>query len=101
MAKICTELVAHLLSGGRPGYERSTDSGHGLHGWGTSGQRIRRTDCRDEATLIRRPTSLLASTGRGVPPSLAGKGLSLIHISEPTRLGMISYAVFCLKKKNK
>src|SRR5659263_548987 len=29
------------------------------------------------------------------PPGL----LSLIHISEPTRLGMISYAVFCLKKK--
>src|SRR5450756_1851533 len=25
--------------------------------------------------------------------------LSLIHISEPTRLGMTSYAVFCLKKK--
>src|SRR5450756_2225589 len=24
--------------------------------------------------------------------------LSLIHISEPTRLGMISYAVFCLQK---
>src|SRR5678815_1712602 len=29
------------------------------------------------------------------------KGLSLIHISEPTRLLSISYAVFCLKKKNK
>src|SRR5450756_2384034 len=28
-------------------------------------------------------------------------GGSLIHISEPTRLGMISYAVFCLKKKKK
>ena len=27
--------------------------------------------------------------------------LSLIHISEPTRLGMISYAVFCLKKKKR
>src|SRR5660398_300711 len=26
-------------------------------------------------------------------------GLSLIHISEPTRLRRISYAVFCLKKK--
>ena len=26
--------------------------------------------------------------------------LSLIHISEPTRLRCISYAVFCLKKKN-
>src|SRR5450759_4880716 len=32
-----------------------------------------------------------------LPP--IGIGLSLIHISEPTRLGMISYAVFCLKKK--
>ena len=32
----------------------------------------------------------------GVEPEL-----SLIHISEPTRLGMISYAVFCLKKKKK
>src|SRR5450756_3034702 len=30
-----------------------------------------------------------------------GHTLSLIHISEPTRLGMISYAVFCLKKKKK
>eukprot|EP00658_Telonema_sp_P-2_P074445 TRINITY_DN63667_c0_g1_i1.p1 TRINITY_DN63667_c0_g1~~TRINITY_DN63667_c0_g1_i1.p1 ORF type:complete len:267 (-),score=64.75 TRINITY_DN63667_c0_g1_i1:33-833(-) len=29
------------------------------------------------------------------------KKLSLIHISEPTRLLSISYAVFCLKKKNK
>src|SRR5674536_392631 len=28
-------------------------------------------------------------------------GLSLIHISEPTRLLSISYAVFCLKKKKK
>ena len=27
-------------------------------------------------------------------------GLSLIHISEPTRPLYISYAVFCLKKKN-
>ena len=31
--------------------------------------------------------------------SKSGLSLSLIHISEPTRLGMISYAVFCLKKK--
>eukprot|EP00658_Telonema_sp_P-2_P072084 TRINITY_DN61275_c0_g1_i1.p2 TRINITY_DN61275_c0_g1~~TRINITY_DN61275_c0_g1_i1.p2 ORF type:complete len:136 (+),score=27.34 TRINITY_DN61275_c0_g1_i1:269-676(+) len=30
---------------------------------------------------------------------LAVMGLSLIHISEPTRLLSISYAVFCLKKK--
>src|SRR5659263_782185 len=31
------------------------------------------------------------------PPDNATDILSLIHISEPTRLGMISYAVFCLK----
>ena len=31
--------------------------------------------------------------------SQTGHGLSLIHISEPTRLLSISYAVFCLKKK--
>ena len=31
----------------------------------------------------------------------AEEGLSLIHISEPTRPRLISYAVFCLKKKNK
>eukprot|EP00658_Telonema_sp_P-2_P045787 TRINITY_DN3379_c0_g1_i3.p2 TRINITY_DN3379_c0_g1~~TRINITY_DN3379_c0_g1_i3.p2 ORF type:complete len:105 (-),score=53.07 TRINITY_DN3379_c0_g1_i3:104-418(-) len=30
-----------------------------------------------------------------------GDILSLIHISEPTRLLSISYAVFCLKKKKK
>ena len=29
-----------------------------------------------------------------------GVPLSLIHISEPTRLLSISYAVFCLKKKS-
>src|SRR5450759_877739 len=33
-------------------------------------------------------------------PGEAVSNLSLIHISEPTRLGMISYAVFCLTKKN-
>src|SRR5450756_2979597 len=33
------------------------------------------------------------------PVSGPARKLSLIHISEPTRLGMISYAVFCLKKK--
>src|SRR5450756_2028488 len=37
------------------------------------------------------------NAGCGGDPPL----LSLIHISEPTRLGMISYAVFCLKKKKK
>src|SRR5450756_2951986 len=34
----------------------------------------------------------------GEPFCLTTSILSLIHISEPTRLGMISYAVFCLQK---
>ena len=34
-------------------------------------------------------------------PDLVLLGLSLIHISEPTRRTPISYAVFCLKKKKK
>ena len=33
--------------------------------------------------------------------SLSAQSLSLIHISEPTRQAEISYAVFCLKKKNR
>src|SRR5678815_3022310 len=33
------------------------------------------------------------------PATGTAPGLSLIHISEPTRLLSISYAVFCLKKK--
>eukprot|EP00658_Telonema_sp_P-2_P071826 TRINITY_DN61033_c0_g2_i2.p1 TRINITY_DN61033_c0_g2~~TRINITY_DN61033_c0_g2_i2.p1 ORF type:complete len:146 (+),score=33.03 TRINITY_DN61033_c0_g2_i2:151-588(+) len=35
------------------------------------------------------------------PGRVKMKRLSLIHISEPTRLLSISYAVFCLKKKKK
>ena len=38
-----------------------------------------------------------AIAGKIRPP----KDLSLIHISEPTRLLSISYAVFCLKKKKR
>src|SRR5450756_3158668 len=43
--------------------------------------------------------NLIVIQGRQFMPTFVG--LSLIHISEPTRLGMISYAVFCLKKKKK
>src|SRR5680860_1803689 len=41
-------------------------------------------------------------TVRGGPPGgCTAHLLSLIHISEPTRRTPISYAVFCLKKKNR
>ena len=38
--------------------------------------------------------------GKSTQPPTAQE-LSLLHLSEPPRLGMISYAVFCLKKKKK
>src|SRR5674536_380047 len=38
---------------------------------------------------------------QGMEVPAAPQPLSLIHISEPTRLLSISYAVFCLKKKKK
>src|SRR5659263_640816 len=46
------------------------------------------------------PSAARSTSGRARGATTAGwtaSGLSLIHISEPTRLGMISYAVFCLK----
>src|SRR5678816_746108 len=54
----------------------------------------RRTD-REKPTYIPR--------ARVTRQRLAGNALylSLIHISEPTRLLSISYAVFCLKKKKR
>src|SRR5450756_1022012 len=53
---------------------------------------------REDMTIV---TNHEVKAFRGTRGKLAGvevKDLSLIHISEPTRLGMISYAVFCLKK---
>ena len=59
------------------------------------------------AALRRESVLMVSPTGSGktlcfqVPTLLTpGMALSLIHISEPTRLLSISYAVFCLKKKN-
>ena len=40
------------------------------------------------------------SQAGGVQDCEMAQALSLIHISEPTRPLYISYAVFCLKKKN-
>src|SRR5450756_1150312 len=56
--------------------------------------------CSDESLLRTMKDSQCAKHRKERPCNpKAAHNLSLIHISEPTRLGMISYAVFCLKKK--
>src|SRR5450756_2283751 len=51
----------------------------------------------DSATKGRRAEELRRIARESAVRFHRGLVLSLIHISEPTRLGMISYAVFCLK----
>ena len=53
-------------------------------------------ECGSEDLTEPRPFNLMFKTSVGPV-----EDLSLIHISEPTRLRRISYAVFCLKKKKK
>src|SRR5665648_1284311 len=50
-------------------------------------------------TTVRHNSEVEVKTRLTIGNWIWGGLLSLIHISEPTRLGMISYAVFCLKKK--
>src|SRR5450756_2611345 len=50
-------------------------------------------------SILRRQANAEVFLADAVAVDAAAQELSLIHISEPTRLGMISYAVFCLKKK--
>src|SRR5450759_3759450 len=64
-----------------------------IDGW-TKGQEPKP---RDVSIMTRQGSRTVRCSGTTV----RYLGLSLIHISEPTRLGMISYAVFCLKKKKK
>src|SRR5450756_919622 len=47
--------------------------------------------------VARIPFNATAYWRDSINGTLKDLSLSLIHISEPTRLGMISYAVFCLK----
>src|SRR5450759_3872950 len=53
-------------------------------------------ELQGENTFKERERFRRGRAGSQIIPALY---ISLIHISEPTRLGMISYAVFCLKKK--
>src|SRR5450756_3180616 len=67
-------------------------AGHPLMG-------IRRARCGTQSLPGERLPDLRAGPERRIVRPTWVRNSSLIHISEPTRLGMISYAVFCLKKK--
>src|SRR5678816_3828330 len=57
--------------------------------------------CIRDSLITARQTPDCDGVGTLIPSSARlEQQLSLIHISEPTRLLSISYAVFCLKKKN-
>eukprot|EP00658_Telonema_sp_P-2_P055767 TRINITY_DN44328_c0_g1_i1.p1 TRINITY_DN44328_c0_g1~~TRINITY_DN44328_c0_g1_i1.p1 ORF type:complete len:386 (-),score=116.58 TRINITY_DN44328_c0_g1_i1:36-1193(-) len=55
----------------------------------------------DRTAMLERKQIEEAKQAEVVRENQMQKELSLIHISEPTRLLSISYAVFCLKKKKK
>ena len=63
-------------------------------------ERLRKKEQRDQMKEIR---DIMFRIGFTRLSGIDGKEfvLSLIHISEPTRPRLISYAVFCLKKKKK
>eukprot|EP00658_Telonema_sp_P-2_P057045 TRINITY_DN45506_c0_g1_i3.p1 TRINITY_DN45506_c0_g1~~TRINITY_DN45506_c0_g1_i3.p1 ORF type:complete len:187 (-),score=39.55 TRINITY_DN45506_c0_g1_i3:25-522(-) len=84
---------------------------HPLHelsnGRAAHGESVRSTRCVGHVQVCRHHGGAQPSqVGAGSPSGrrhlqgvLGCADLSLIHISEPTRLLSISYAVFCLKKK--
>src|SRR5450759_2242217 len=72
---------------------------HGLHAGGQG--RSKDGPPKANSCVASLPSSTVPASASlaAAVASAVGTLLSLIHISEPTRLGMISYAVFCLKKK--
>src|SRR5450756_2247685 len=79
------------------------DAGHGLYFFGDVGDAVAAGHAGDGVGGLHGKLLKLNGPAGRWPGWLRGScrrrryPLSLIHISEPTRLGMISYAVFCLK----
>src|SRR5450756_2867588 len=71
------------------------------HAMGTADHDRVRDYIVEQLSALGLRSQIQQATAIGTRYQQAGRvqNLSLIHISEPTRLGMISYAVFCLKKK--
>src|SRR5660397_271269 len=76
-------------------------SGPRPHGGGATEPELTRYNTHLSLCLLPRITACLICRNNWRSVELLNMILSLIHISEPTRLRRISYAVFCLKKKKK
>src|SRR5665809_50309 len=73
-----------------------------VNGSGRNRFRPAQHGCRKTTPAFRRRNRLGSRfSGSLLGAGRTGDALSLIHISEPTRLRRSSYAVFCLKKKNR
>src|SRR5678815_5353895 len=77
------------------------EDAHGIAGWGEIWCNFPAVGAEHRARLVQGVLAPLATSRPFDDPPAAFDFLSLIHISEPTRLLSISYAVFCLKKKKK
>src|SRR5665648_1300446 len=78
---------------------RSTKLVHGGVRYLAAGDIAMVLEALNERGLLLQNAPHLVQNQKFIIPNYEWWDLSLIHISEPTRLGMISYAVFCLKKK--
>ena len=87
-----SEVIAHLIA---EAFKKRCDSSNG-----TPATHATAVDAIKESIAQLRGTYGLAIIFKQWPDAIfaARLGLSLIHISEPTRRYAISYAVFCLKK---
>src|SRR5450756_2973239 len=100
---IDTDMVAILYTSGSTGRPKGVVLSHRNMVAGAKSVASYLENKPDDVLLAALPLSFDAGFSQLTTAFHAGARvvllLSLIHISEPTRLGMISYAVFCLKKK--
>src|SRR5659263_528341 len=91
-----SKKAGEILRSAKPIEERLREFSGELSAWLGGGTVSVLLFDRDSEDFYVRTSTLRVTPGAPEFHFPAEGTLSLIHISEPTRLGMISYAVFCL-----